>query len=219
MIDTYVFYGDSITSGENNNFKSYVDYLKTDIETILNFGVSGTTIGKYSLYPVNNYSLESLLEVENPLEAPNWNVFISYGGNDASSVALEYTKAENVLIDFVRCVDLIRQKYRNCKITFLGLTSVYPILLHLASKHRKYLETIYFKDINSELNFDNFIYKWCNVYYQISKAASKLCDNTIMLLSDNFNLSTDMDEDELHPNDVGYQKMAERLEQELSKAE
>ena len=50
-----LFFGDSLTSGENNDGKSFVEYIPHSEKV----GVSGTTIGEYSIYPVDGYSLLS----------------------------------------------------------------------------------------------------------------------------------------------------------------
>lgn len=214
MIDTYFFFGDSITSGENNNFISYVEYLKLN-GNIVNNGVSGTTFGRYSLYPVNNFCLESLLEGITPQEADNYAIVISYGPNDCSSACLNYVNIKNVLIDFIRCVDMIRQTFKHCKLVFLGISSEYSILLQIALKQKEYLKELYFKHINSEFDFDNFIYEWVNNYYKVIKLASEICDETHMMMDSNFDIINDMDEDGLHPNDVGYFKIANKIISEL----
>ena len=210
----YIFFGDSITSGENNNFKSYVDYLKLDGH-ITNNGVSGTTFGRYSLYPVNDSSLETLLEGTNPQEATNTTIFISFGPNDCSSACLKYTTSTKILIDFVRCIDAIRQKFKGCEIIFLGISLNYSKLTDIAQNQHDYLKLLYFEYIQSELNFKNFVHEWILNYYLICKTAAKLCDGFYIMLPSDFDMIADMDNDKLHPNDEGYQKIAKKLNQEL----
>lgn len=56
-----LFIVDSFTIGENNNFTSYVQYLDMTYNST-RLGVPGSTIGEYSLYLVDGFSLLSQID-------------------------------------------------------------------------------------------------------------------------------------------------------------
>lgn len=80
-----LFVGDSFTAGENNNFISYVQYIDKSYDST-QIGVPGTTIGEYSLYSVDGFSLLSQIDkYKDDISKAN-TIFLEYGINDISSM-------------------------------------------------------------------------------------------------------------------------------------
>ena len=110
MSKNVVFIGDSMTSGENNNCKSYAHYYKemnsnNDV-TIL--GVSGSCFGNYSIYPVES-TLYTMIEKNEDILSKADLIVIEFGVNDAASVSLGYVDLLKVYISINRAVDYLKQ--------------------------------------------------------------------------------------------------------------
>lgn len=80
-----LFIGDSFTAGENNNFISYAQYLDKNYDST-QIGVAGTTIGEYSLYLVDGFSLLSQIQRYKDDISKAGTIFLEYGINDISSM-------------------------------------------------------------------------------------------------------------------------------------
>lgn len=203
-----IFYGDSLTSGENNQFVSYVHYFeealtdKVDNLNVFNQGISGSTIGDYSIYPVingdllhqlANTSLKSLSEADY--------IFLEYGINDSTAIVSRYVSIEHVLIDIIKCEDFIHQINAKCKIYFVAFSG--SIVDDFANSQHLYLKNNYLKHID-ELKPSSYEIK--RLYNTIVKVASDIFDRTLFI-----DLDIDMDKDGLHPNNEGYMKIGEEL--------
>ena len=200
-----LFFGDSFTSGENNNFNGYVE--KLDLKDVKNFGVSGTCIGDYSLYPVYQNNLVQLLDKEKESIKKADTIFLEYGSNDISSIICGYTSVNVVLIDFVKCLDYIRQLNSNCKIYFLTLGENVNTF---ASGQIEYLKNDYLKSI-SNLVFsasDNLKLKWISLYDEFISYVKNM--ELEMIEFPKFG-EDELDKDGLHPNDKGYSKIANTI--------
>lgn len=199
-----LFFGDSIISAENNNFNGIVEKLNN--KECINLGVSGTCIGNYSLYPVGNNNFIDLLYKEEKRIKDADTIFIEYGSNDISSVILNYTTINNVLIELNKILDFIKQVNPKVKIYFITLgKNKYTF----CSGQIDYLRNDYLKDIN-ELVFSNLsnrdLYsKWLENYDLFEEYVKRMIKNVIELpFLDSFNL----DKDNMHPNDLGYEKIS-----------
>lgn len=206
-----LFYGDSLTSGENNNFVSYVDYFKSELVdkvdslNIINKGISGTTFGDYSIYPVTNGDLLHRL-MDTPLETISKAdyIFLEYGLNDSTAIASRYTSIEHVLISLVKCEDFIRQLNLNCKICFIAFDGQF--LERLIAGQTKYLKQDYLKCIPDTSITNSSI---LDAYTTISSVAYSVFDQVASIdvdIDDSY-----IDDDGLHPNDAGYRYIGEHL--------
>ncbi len=203
-----LFFGDSITSAENNNFDGYVEKLK--LQNFKNYGVSGTCIGDYSLYPVEDTNLIQLLYKKRDEIKNADRIFIEYGSNDISSIICEYTTLKVVMIEFVKCIDYIRQNNPSCEIYFISLGDN---LSYFAKGQIEYLKNEYFKNI-SDLLFikDDLIDKWIETYDEFISYISKMNLKKIEMPTFNDN---EFDIDGIHPNDIGYSKISNKLKEIL----
>ncbi len=203
-----LFFGDSITSAENNNFDGYVEKIK--LQNFKNYGVSGTCIGDYSLYPVEDTNLIQLLYKKRDEIKNADRIFLEYGSNDISSIICEYTTLKVVMIEFVKCIDYIRQNNPNCEIYFISLGDN---LSFFAMGQIEYLKNEYFNNI-SDLLFtkDSLIDKWIETYNEFISYISKMNLKIIKLpiLNDN-----EFDIDGIHPNDIGYSKISNKFKEIL----
>ncbi len=204
-----LFFGDSITSGENNKFKSYVE--KLNLKDSINLGVSGTCIGNYSIYPVGETNLIQLLYKETKRIKQADKIFLEYGSNDISSICLGYTSLNTILIELNKCLDLIKQTNPKCEIYFLLLgENIKTFCLGQIN----YLKNDYLKDI-STLVFPSTAktnLTWLANYKKFSSLIKKMIPNTIEfpLLG-----MTDLEQEQLHPNNKGYEKIAAKIKQEV----
>lgn len=203
-----LFFGDSITSAENNNFNGYVEKLK--LQNFKNYGVSGTCIGDYSLYPVEDTNLIQLLYKKRDEIKNADRIFLEYGSNDISSIICEYTTIKVVMIEFVKCIDYIRQNNLNCEIYYISLGDN---LSFFARGQIEYLKNEYFNNI-SDLLFtkDSLIDKWIETYNEFISYISKMNLKMIKLpiLND-----SEFDIDGIHPNDIGYNKISNKFKEIL----
>lgn len=133
-----IFFGDSLTSGENNNFISYVQKLSAS--HYINCAVSGTTIGDYSLYPVrHNNLLELLYKNEEQVKKAD-KIFLSYGANDIASLAVGYCSIQDIKISLNKCIDFIHQVNPNCSIKYIFLSSIKSVTYKLGKFQKEYLD-------------------------------------------------------------------------------
>ena len=158
-----LFFGDSITSGENNNFNGFVEKLNN--KECINLGVSGTCLGNYSLYPVGKNNLTDLVIKEKDKIKDADVMFIEYGSNDISSVLLNYTNINNCLIELVKAVDAISQINDNARLYFVCLGENKKRFAkgqvdYLKNDYFKNLDDALFKDLKEEDLYD----KWLGYY-------------------------------------------------------
>ncbi len=202
-----LFFGDSFTSAENNNFNGFVEKLNN--KSYINLGVSGTCIGDYSLYPVGDTNLINLLYKEEKRIKESSIIFLEYGSNDISSLICNYVSRNQIIIDLKKSLDFIYQINPNIKIYFIDLGSN---IERFARGQVKYLLNDYFKDVNkllfNDLNEDALINEWINEYKILENVFDLLNIRRINMpiLSD-----ADIDKDGIHPNDLGYFKISKEL--------
>ena len=203
-----LFFGDSITSGENNNNISYVDYLKNSLK----IGVSGTTMGEYSIYPVDGYSLLSQIPRYTKEIKEAKNIFIEYGINDMMSIITGYVRPGNLTITFVKVMDYIRQLNPNAKIYFLSASkAIYPI----AKAQKRYIEGKYL--VNYYGDFMN-PFEYCKSYNDFVDDVIRR-DSDVKVI-EMFTCEADFEEhidenDDLHPDNEGYKIIANNIRKEV----
>ena len=113
-----LFFGDSYTSGENNNTVSWVNYIGMH-DDYVNNAISGTTMGDYSLYPVKDHDLLHQLYQQTEEIKKADRIVLAYGLNDIAAVATGYTKIINVKVALIKCLDYIKQINFDCVIDFV----------------------------------------------------------------------------------------------------
>ena len=205
-----LFFGDSFTSAENNKGNGFVEKLH-DCANV-NYGVSGSTIGDYSLYPVVDGDLFSMLKRYDAKIKLADKIVLEYGINDASSAIVRNLQIQPV-IDFVKCVDYIKQLNPNITIYFLSVKKMEEKIAldqfyYLMTNYYKNIRQIYFRGVLNE----DFCQTWVNCYEGILNNITGLVDKVIELPELE---KDDWDTDMLHPNDKGYQKIANYLVGEL----
>ncbi len=196
MRSDIVFLGDSLTSGENNNNKSFVEYLNVGA---LNFGISGTCIGDYSLYPVGKSNLIDILQQNaEPIQRARC-IFLEYGCNDVSSIVVKNTTLQKVKIELIKCLDYIHQLNPTVEIYFITLGKCN--IKTFAQAQTNYLK-------NDYLHFSNISYhKWIRTYKKFNKFINQICSN-VVCLTDTELCEDELDTDKLHPNAVGYKRIS-----------
>lgn len=210
-----LFLGDSLTSGENNNFISYVEHMSGNSTKL---AVSGTTIGEYSIYPVDGDSLLSLIKCNEKQIASADIICLEYGVNDVSAIIAGNVTYTQVLIAFTKAYDYIKQLNPRAKTYFLALTFDKSILLNYAMQQVSYLDRDYFRDI---LDFEkgapdrlDAATEWSSLYSQLMIAVSRRMP-VISVIDDYGDLFNNMDKDGLHPDDCGYKIIADNISRQL----
>lgn len=205
-----LFFGDSLTSGENNNFQSYAD--KLNLKYSWNFAISGTTIGDYSLYPVGETHLLKLLEMKDKSVRAADIIFLAYGANDITSAAMKYVSISNVLIDLNKSIDLIKQKNPECKIYYILPSQNKNVILSMAQANENYL-----KGYLSGIKIDkNFVKRWIEGYKEFHKyIIHKFDEDVFYMISDERFMEERICSDGLHPDDYGYEIIKNNIEEQL----
>ena len=212
-----VFYGDSITSGENNNYISYVNYIEQAVlvddstTTVKNFGVSGSTFGDYSIYPVMHGSALDIIDATaEHIKCADY-VFLEYGVNDSASAMTNYADLAKIVMSIVKCQDFIHQLNPGCKIVFISFGG--SLLNLIAYGQEEYLKNYYLRSVEpffKNLSYHDFI----STYKIISEAASRVFDITLDIDVSGFSKEL-LDSDNMHPNDDGYQTLAKTILNEI----
>lgn len=199
-----VFFGDSLTAGENNEDISFADYMPG---TTWNFGVSGTTIGEYSIYPVDGHSLLGMIPraIDRIKDADH--IFIEYGCNDVAAIMCGFATVQTVTVSFVKAIDWIKQINPNAQLIFLSYApdNSAPIL-DLASSECTYLSRDYFKDFDFTFPIGTFQ----KYYSEIVQNISKICDIMYMFDSDTYSRDW-ISDDDVHPNNKGHLEIMHNL--------
>jgi lysophospholipase L1-like esterase len=207
-----LFLGDSLTSAENNNYKGFVEKLR--LQFFENKGVSGSTIGDYSLYPVGNTDLLSSTFKYKDIIAKSDYLFIEYGINDIASATIGYTTNNYICITLNKCIDNIYQINKNIKIVYLLPTLESKVLSEIAKSQYDYLKEYLDEEIVGDK--EDFIKFYMNNYYSLVKFITRKKLN-ILTLIDNVDVYRNyLDVDMIHPNDKGYQIIADKLRKELT---
>ncbi len=196
MRSDIVFLGDSLTSGENNNNKSFVEYLNIDA---INLGISGTCIGDYSLYPVGKSNLIDILQQNaESIQCTNY-IFLEYGCNDVSSIVVKNTTLQKVKIELIKCLDYIHQINPTAEIYFITLGKCNIKTFAQAQVNYLKNEYLHFPRISS--------HTWILTYKKFNKFINQICSN-VVCLTDTKLCEDELDTDKLHPNAVGYKRIA-----------
>ena len=207
-----LFLGDSLTSAENNNYKGFVEKLR--LQFFENKGVSGSTIGDYSLYPVGNTDLlSSTFKYKNIIAESDY-LFIEYGINDIASATVGYTTNNHIYITLNKCIDNIYQINKNIKIIYLLPTLEPKVLSEIAKSQYDYLKEYLDKEIVG--NKEDFIKSYTNNYSSFARFITKKKLNILTLIDDADVYRNYLDIDMIHPNDRGYQIIADKLRKELT---
>lgn len=197
-----VFFGDSITEGSNCS-EPFTNFIPNSI----NKGISGTTIGEYSIYPVDGYSLLARYDCPEIREADT--IFLEYGINDVTAIMCDFITLQKVIVSFVKVLDGIKQ-ITNADIKFLSIAEPYNVIINkYAALQCDYLSNDYFKayDIVFPPSY------WSDMYNQFIKAVSKRLPiipmiEDIRFFDDN---AVCVSADNLHPNDKGHYIIAETI--------
>lgn len=201
------FFGDSFTSGEGNDNFSFVEQLPFIVR---NYGVSGTTIGEYSIYPVDGNSLLSVIPRHSDQIKNSDIICLEYGINDTTAIMCGFTTLQRVIISFVKALDCIRQINPRCKIVFLSLSNNDIIIKDYAELQCSYLECEYFKDYDFNMP-ETF---WADTYISLIEAINKSCEVIPMITYENF-FDEYLSDDKVHPNGKGYERIARVVEGNL----
>lgn len=202
-----LFIGDSITTGENNSFKSYVDYYKEyNKKYIINKkAVSGACFDNYSIYPVDESLFSIICDIDESYYTPTDFIYLQFGLNDLAAVVSHTVSFEKITISLIRCLDFLKQIYPNAKVKFLYPTS--PENAHtLCANYVKYLNedylNKYFRTISEE-QFEEDYRLLLDVISNILEV--EMLDKTGEVFSKYFC------EDNIHPSDKGYSIIAKNL--------
>ena len=203
-----LFFGDSLTEGSNSSTR-YTDFLPPEWN-VVNAAVSGTTIGEYSIYPVDGNSLLGLIGKYTQEIRNSDLIFIEYGSNDISAIMCGFATVQTVVVSFVKAVDWIKQINPKARIVFLTFGSK-EIILDRARRMSKYLEEEYFKSFN--FKFPTSLYY--DAYTKLMDNIGKVCD-TIFMLPDELVEDKYISDDGLHPNEKGHELIAKKLLAQLT---
>lgn len=199
-----IFFGDSITAGETLNLaeQNFTEYLGGRVD---NFAISGTTMGEYSIYPVDGNSLLSLIaKYENEIAEAN-NIYLEYGCNDVSAIMCGFADETKVLISFVKAIDWIRQLNPRCEIYFLSLSNNTDIITMFAKGQCNYLTNDYFKDYDFRIPY----VVWADKYNALIKGISNRVK--VIPMFTEIEWENDISSDGMHPNVSGHRKIAETV--------
>ena len=188
-----IVYGDSYTSGENNNFVSFADYLEIE-----KHGISGTCLDEYSIYPVFNSGLLS------QLHEYSGTILLEYGVNDAASLVTGYVTIETVKVTIAKMCDLLK----NADVYFLMLSADLKDMMLFSKNYAKYLNNEYLKDLY-DITADDFL--WC--YTRFCEMMQRKF-KTLYMLPEGFK---EYDTDGIHPTDKGYRLIADYLKQQMER--
>ncbi|MBR4377288.1 MAG: SGNH/GDSL hydrolase family protein [Bacilli bacterium] len=199
-----LFLGDSLTEGSNSKF-SFTDYLPPEYE-IFNLGVSGTTIGEYSIYPVDGNSLLGVIGTHGDLIQSADEIFIEYGSNDVSAIMCGFATIQTVIVSFVKAIDWIKQLNPNVRIHFLAFGESDNIILSRGINMCNYLEKDYF----SKFDFKFPVSMYVSTYKKLISHISKVCD--IMYMFDDEMIKDEfLSDDNIHPNEIGHERIAKNI--------
>ena len=203
-----IFFGDSITEGSNSTMR-FTDYIKDTSKepiNVVNKGISGTTIGEYSIYPVDGNSLLSIYNKDDRIKNAD-TIVLEYGSNDISALMCGFIDIDKIMISFVKALDGISQLNPSAKIKFLSLTDNDEVLIRYAMLQCAYLEDKYFANYN--FKFPASI--WADRYKYFVDAVSKSIEVVPMVLEKEF-LTRHIGTDNLHPNETGHKIIASNIQ-------
>ncbi len=202
-----VFFGDSLTEGDNCDCK-FTDFLPIKWK-VKNFGVSGTTIGEYSIYPVDGNSLLSQIgKYKKDIEDAS-HIFIEYGSNDVSSIMCGFATHKTVIVSLVKAVDWIKQINSEAKIIFL-IPGSGKVIKSKSENMCKYLEKEYFSKF--DFYFPTSVY--VDTYNKILCDVCKIC-SIMYMFDDDMESDEFISDDNIHPNRAGHIRIAENIKNQL----
>ena len=199
-----ICFGDSLLEGSNSKTR-YSDYLIDKDTEVVNMGISGTTIGEYSIYPVDGNSLLSIYAKDDRIKDAD-TIILEYGSNDVTAIMCGFTDIDKVMISFVKALDGIRQLNPRAKIKFLSVTDNDIVLLEYAALQCSYLEEDYF--MNYDFKFP--VSKWADTYKYFINAVSQSVTVIPMILDTEF-MDKYISSDMLHPNEDGHRIIATNI--------
>ena len=198
-----LFFGDSLTAGSNCDCK-YTDFLPSGWG-VHNHAISGTTIGNYSIYPVDGYSLLDRIEKYRGSIEEVDTIFIEYGSNDVSAIMCGFATEQTVIISLVKALDWIKQLNPKAKIVFL-IPGDEAVIWYLGTSMCNYLENDYFGKLNFKFPVSKYVY----IFMNLLKEVEKVCD--VMYMFDKSMLSADyISDDNIHPNAKGHKHIAQNI--------
>ena len=205
--------GDSITSGENNNFVSYVPKLQTLLGSnysVEGIGISGITLDNYSIYPVgyDESILSLILKNKSTLSTADI-IVLEFGVNDASALTVKNVTFRQVAIALTKVLDAISQINSSAKIYFLSNTPQY-IPVEYALEHCQYLQN-YFDGIFTPISPK----EWLSNYKSICTLVGSREVFVVPMYESGFQLYEYLSEDRIHPTDAGYEVIARNVAKRL----
>lgn len=200
-----VFFGDSLTAGENCH-TTFTEFMP-ETWNVRNFGVSGTTIGEYSIFPVDGDSLLGQIGKHQDYIKKADVVFIEYGSNDISAIMCGFATVQTVIVSLVKALDWIKQLNPNCQIKFLALSSDEDVIKEKAFNMCTYLQYDYFS--NFKFVFPEGVYE--KTYFEILDNIDKVCDIIYMFDRDMNYEDKYISSDNIHPNEAGHLRIAKNI--------
>ena len=200
-----LFFGSSTTAGENSEVK-FTDFLETK-EVIKNLGIPGTTLGEYSIYPVDDNSLLSLIKKHEGLIKTCDKIVLEYGINDVTAIMCGFTTTRSVMVTFVKALDAIRQLNPTVDIKFLTISFDPDTIYEYSVKMCKYLSDIYFKGYD----IDIYSPRWGRVYWDLFEQVFKKNLDCREMFKDKNEYLENLSSDNLHVNEVGHKIIAKNI--------
>lgn len=174
--------------------------------SVHNKAISGSTIGNYCLYPVKE-SLWNLIFEKSDLIKIVDKIVLSYGINDISSVAIGYTNLLNVKIDLNKCLDYIKQINPNCDIQFITVSLNSSVLRKVGECQLEYLK----KYLGIDFNYEKFVENYVQSFRDFNRFIYKRISEIFTMFEYSFEYKNNLDNDEIHPNDIGYEIICNNL--------
>ena len=200
-----LFVGDSFTAGENNNFISYVQYIDKSYDST-QIGVPGTTIGEYSLYLVDGFSLLSQIDKCKDDISKADTIFLEYGINDISSMIGNKVSYQQILAALDKAISALNHINPNAKIKFLVLSLYNEVIISYANNHHEYLT----KDFYPDQDINHIKQMWADNYFKLIKDISNRLETIPMILNLN-QLKKYFAKNTMHPSKEGYKIIANNI--------
>ena len=200
-----LFFGSSTTAGENSEVK-FTDFLETK-QVVKNLGIPGTTLGEYSIYPVDGNSLLSLIKKHEGLIKTCDEIVLEYGINDVTAIMCGFTTTRSVMVTFVKALDAIRQLNPTVDIKFLTISFDPDTIYEYSVKMCKYLSDIYFKGYD----IDIYSPRWGRVYWDLFEQIFKKNLDCREMFKDKNEYLENLSSDNLHVNEVGHKIIAKNI--------
>ena len=200
---TTIFFGDSLTAGTNCD-KKYTDFIPEGWG-VHNHAISGTTIGDYSIYPVDGYSLlDRIDKYKSQVELAD-TIFIEYGSNDVSAIMCGFASEQMVIVSLVKALDWIKQLNPKAEIIFL-IPGDEEVVWYLATSMCNYLEHDYFGKFNFKFPVSKYVYIFMNLLKEVEKVCKVMYMFYTTMLNENY-----ISDDNIHPNEKGHRHIAQNI--------